>query len=1004
MNSNYPMRQVSIFALFFFTSIIAEAQLLWTEDFLGEADGAQTGIAGGTPGGTWSTTAASIHRQDVLIANEILLAENTSSEQRWETNDVDISSAGYAVISADVWSALVDADDYLRLYYKVDGGSEILFYELAGGNGLVDFEPATPASAIVSGNSLQIVARFRNNTTTFLFWTLNSLYGLDNVTITPADILYSRKSGTWTDVTGGFGGTGTWSTNRSGTPACGCLPLNDVVAVIQNGHTVTLPTSQTAVGGSGTPNLAPGAVDVESGGVLQYNISGVTLGIQQGLVRVRSGGIVNSSSVAITGEQISFNANVGGATLQIDAGGIMSVEDLVLGTDATNLHYLAGGGTLTITDDILINANGGSLTNNRSASFTVGDDLDFNAANSSFTNNATITITDDVTIDANTVSITNSATYSLTITDDLSFNSDNSTFTNSGTATIGDITATNNGFDDNVVTNASGSTLNVGGITATDADMDVLNSGTINQSGNFTTINTADTNFDNFDTGVWNWTLTPNTTFDTDVATILNLTAIGNTFNYNGAGAQRIIPTTYHHISLSNSGAKDANNASFAVQGNWNVSGTATFTEGTGTITLNGSVAQTITNASGETFNNLIINNSFASSPQITLGGNITVSTVLTMTDGNVNLNGYTFRLSSSVAAALSHSLASTSGWMYGGNFARVRPASTPITVGVAHSLFPLGSDGDWRPFFAGQGSVAGTAGTMIVSHTNSTTTSTVAFAESIVRRHDSYWTVSTTATAGTYALRAGGTNFGTIASNAHIRMSTSTGVVGTHAAGSGVGPDWRVNRTAVPFASLANNYHVASTDATNSPLPIELLSFTAQLNNNFVELTWSTASESNNDYFTVERATNIEHFETVVVEDGKGTTKEVNRYKVVDPSPLYGRSYYRLKQTDFDGTYTYSSLQVVDYDGPRLATLTAFPNPLNDQNLTIKIEGLQEATEVTVQISNVVGQKIFDKVIKIKTPGIIIEEIPKHNFPTPGLYIIKAGETLYLTKKIVVK
>src|SRR5687768_5644094 len=126
MNSNYPIRRVSIFAIFFFTSIIAEAQL-WTEDFLGEADGAQTGIAAGTPGGTWSTTAASIYRQDVPIAGEILLAENTGTEQRWETNDVDISSAGYAVISADVWSALVDDDDYLRLYYKVDGGSEILF-------------------------------------------------------------------------------------------------------------------------------------------------------------------------------------------------------------------------------------------------------------------------------------------------------------------------------------------------------------------------------------------------------------------------------------------------------------------------------------------------------------------------------------------------------------------------------------------------------------------------------------------------------------------------------------------------------------------------------------------------------------------------------------------------------------------------------------------------------------------------------------------------------------
>src|SRR5688572_5316634 len=137
------MRHIFFFAIFFFAASYTNAQLLWYEDFLGEADGDQMGIAAGAPGGTWSTTAASVHRQDMPIANEILLAENTSSEQRWETNNIDISSAGYAVISADVWTALVDGTDYLRLYYKIDSGPEILFYDLAGGNGGVDFEPAT---------------------------------------------------------------------------------------------------------------------------------------------------------------------------------------------------------------------------------------------------------------------------------------------------------------------------------------------------------------------------------------------------------------------------------------------------------------------------------------------------------------------------------------------------------------------------------------------------------------------------------------------------------------------------------------------------------------------------------------------------------------------------------------------------------------------------------------------------------------------------------------------
>lgn len=1002
MNLNQTIRQSLTLVAFVMTSLVAKAQL-WSEDFSGEANGATSGTAGGTLGGTWSTSysgSGTFSRQNNFFVGPVLYAEGTDSEGVWSSNTIDISSVGYAIINADVYSAFVESNDYLRISYVLDG-VETVFYELIGGNGFAGLSAEAPASAIVAGDDLQVIVYIRNDDGGFF----TDTYAVDNISVTAAPIIYSRKSGTWDDVTGGVGGTGTWSLTGHSGAACGCYPLNTQVAIVGSGHTVTLPASQTTIGTPPTTNLAPGAVDVY--GTLQFNTNTVTLGIQQGLFRVRNGGTVNSSSGAITGEQISFLADVGGATFQVDAGGTASIEDLVLATGAINLHYLTGGGTLTITDDILIDASGATLTNNRTASFTIGDDLDFNATNSSFINNNTVTIADDVTVDASNTSISNDASATLTITDELNFNADNSAFTNNGTASIADILATDNGDDDNVVTNASGATLSVGGINPTNADMDVLNYGIINQSGNFTNINTADTNFDNLSTGVWNWSLTPNTTYDTDIATVLNLTAIGNTFNYNAAGAQRIIPTTYHHISLSTSGAKDGNNASFSVQGNWTVSGTATFTEGTaGTITFNGSVAQTITNPAGETFYNLTINNSSGASPQITTDGNVTVSNVLTMTDGNVNLNGNTFRLSSSATGALVHSLASSSGWMYGGSFARVRPASTTITVGAsAHSLFPLGSSSDWRPFFVGQNSVAGTAGTMTVTHTNSTSTSTVSFAESIVRRHDSYWTPTTTGTGGTYTLRAGGTNFGTIQETADLRMSTSTGVVGTHAAASGGPTDWRVNRTAVSLAQLnSNNFHVASTDATNSPLPIELISFTAKLVNSEVELKWSTASEMNNDYFTIERATDVEHFEAILEEDGKGTTKELNHYKVIDASPLYGKSYYRLKQTDFDGQYSYSPVQVILYEGPRFATLTAFPNPLQGSDLTIRIEGLQGATHVPVQILNMQGQKVYEKVIEVESPGIITEEISSNYFLTSGLYIIKAGETLYLTKKIVVE
>ena len=115
----------------------------------------------------------------------------------------------------------------------------------------------------------------------------------------------------------------------------------------------------------------------------------------------------------------------------------------------------------------------------------------------------------------------------------------------------------------------------------------------------------------------------------------------------------------------------------------------------------------------------------------------------------------------------------------------------------------------------------------------------------------------------------------------------------------------------------------------------------------------------------------------------------------VVDSSPLYGRSYYRLKQTDFDGKSTYSELKTIDYNGPDFATLTAYPNPVTDPTLKIKIEGLKEVGDVRLHILNMQGQKVFEKIIEVNTPGIITEEISRNEFPSSGLYIIKAGARL---------
>ena len=104
--------------------------------------------------------------------------------------------------------------------------------------------------------------------------------------------------------------------------------------------------------------------------------------------------------------------------------------------------------------------------------------------------------------------------------------------------------------------------------------------------------------------------------------------------------------------------------------------------------------------------------------------------------------------------------------------------------------------------------------------------------------------------------------------------------------------------------------------------MPIELLDFTAKLKNDVLELNWATVSELNNDYFTIERATDIEHFEPLQNVPGSRTTHDLHNYSTVDPAPVFGKAYYRLKQTDFDGGFSYSHVVAVDYDGPRFSTL----------------------------------------------------------------------------------
>lgn len=139
------------------------------------------------------------------------------------------------------------------------------------------------------------------------------------------------------------------------------------------------------------------------------------------------------------------------------------------------------------------------------------------------------------------------------------------------------------------------------------------------------------------------------------------------------------------------------------------------------------------------------------------------------------------------------------------------------------------------------------------------------------------------------------------------------------------------------------------------SILPIELLSFDTKVQNSLVYLNWQTASEINNDFFTIERSNDGYSWENVITIDGAGNSSTILSYSAVDYNPYSEISYYRLKQTDFDGQFSYSQIKSVNIDTIQNSIIEIYPNPADNQ---ITITG-NESDLKQVKIYNILGQDL---------------------------------------------
>ena len=183
------------------------------------------------------------------------------------------------------------------------------------------------------------------------------------------------------------------------------------------------------------------------------------------------------------------------------------------------------------------------------------------------------------------------------------------------------------------------------------------------------------------------------------------------------------------------------------------------------------------------------------------------------------------------------------------------------------------------------------------------------------------------------------------------------------------------------------------------NPLPIELISFSSKCENNNVVLLWSTAFEANNDYFTLERSTDGINFSMISKLNGAGNSTTIINYSFIDSSPIFfglgeGEIYYRLKQTDYDGNYKYSSIIVSKNCGDDLSDLLIYPNPNNG---TFEIKNIMKQSQI--EIVNLLGEKIFSSLI-----GEDLENVFNLSNQPNGIYLVRIkSENGIATKKFII-
>lgn len=446
------------------------------------------------------------------------------------------------------------------------------------------------------------------------------------------------------------------------------------------------------------------------------------------------------------------------------------------------------------------------------------------------------------------------------------------------------------------------------------------------------------------------------------------------TFEFGGAVNGAILPTVtnFNNIVFSGTSTKTlaavtysingdftinggtvsntTNNSNVIVKGNWlnnNVIGS--WLPGTSTATLGGTTTQTVGGTAGFNFYRLLANNT--STTGIVLSAPVTITNSLTLTNGVINTTA-TNILSITNTSSSSANAGSANSFVSG-------PMKWSMTTGASY-IMPTGKVATaadpkkWAPVGLSSLSVPSIFTAEYYNHRygDSTVLSPLERASK-----KEWWEISrSNAASAAVTLFWKDANWSGITDCSSLKVAHFDGTDWENIGNSSCGAGFITG----PVQSSFSPETFATTAASPSvnPLPIELTSFTGKCDNQNVILNWSTASELNNDYFTIEKSNDGENWMDLTKIKGAGNSQRVVNYSITDSEKNNSFNYYRLKQTDFNKNFHYSDIIYVEGCIDKKLDLNIYPNP-STGNFNLDFIGEKEPV-LSITVYNSLGEKVY--------------------------------------------